>query len=61
MKEELEEGFSSRDEFDGEYLQIENNFYNTPTCFESILFMRVECTSSCHYHEKKYIEDVREH
>ena len=57
-KGDLEEGYFSRDKFDGEGLQIENNFYDTPTCFESILSLRLECTSSCHDHETKYIEDV---
>ena len=47
-KEDMGERFSSRDEFDGEDSQINNIFYDNPTCFESILWLRLECAPSCH-------------
>lgn len=48
-KEDMGEGCSPRDEFNGEYLQIDDNFYDTPTCFESTHFPRLESTlMSCH-------------
>lgn len=37
-KEDLGEGCFAWDEFDGDDSQIDDNFYETPTCFESFLF-----------------------
>ena len=48
----MEEGCSSRNEFDGRSLQ---SIENTSTCFVSNLSPRVECTSSFHGHEIKHI------
>ena len=50
-KEDLEEGYSPRDDFDGEYLWIHDNFYDTPTFIEITLFLRQECT----FHSMKEI------
>lgn len=60
VKGGLEEGCSSRDEFNGEYVQVVNDFHNSPTCLQIILSPRLECNSSFRVREKKYIEDVWE-
>lgn len=43
-KEDVGEGCTHRNEFDGEDLQIDNNFNGTPTCFQIIPFTILECT-----------------
>ena len=58
VKGDLEEGCSSRDEFDDEYLQVFKYFHRTRTCLEIINQLIIECTSSFHGHEIKYIEDI---
>ena len=55
-KEYMEKGYSPSDKFDGEDLHIDNNYCNTPICFERDIFPRLECTYS--YHKTNYIEDV---
>lgn len=37
---------SSRDEFDGESLPINDNFYNTSICYDNIFFLRLGCNYS---------------
>jgi hypothetical protein len=46
-KEDLEKGWSLRDESDSEDIHIYDNFYCTRTCFENFLLPQWECTTSC--------------
>lgn len=55
-KEDLGKGFSPSDKFDHEDIEIDDNYCNTPTCFQRTIFPRLECNTSCH--EMDYIEDV---
>lgn len=57
VKGYLEEGCSSKYEFDGGGLQSYDNLYNTPICSDNIFSSRLECTSSFHGHEIEHIED----
>lgn len=54
--DDLGEGCSHRDDFDGIYLWIHDKFYDTLACFKRTLFPRLECTLS--YHEVDYTRDV---
>lgn len=52
VKGYLEERCSSRYEFDGEDIQVSNDFDNTSTCLENILSPRLEYTYPFCGHEK---------
>ena len=47
---------SSRDEPNGEDIQINDNCYTAPTCFKNSLLLRWDCPFS--WHETKYSEDI---
>lgn len=49
------DGCSSRDESNGGRLQDTLNFYDTPTCFDSILLIVLECSYSFHSQELDHI------
>ena len=50
-----EEGCSYRYEYGGEILQIINNLYNSPICFDNMFSLRLECNSSFHGQEIEHI------